>query len=240
MIAILFFVIAILYSMVGFGGGSSYIAILALFNTPYQLIPITALLCNIVVVSGNIPHFFRNGHVDFKFAIPFTLGSIPLSYLGGAIPISRETFLLLLGGCLAVAGLRLLTFDLIAPKYNEAKPPNPAISFLVGSVLGFISGLVGIGGGIFLSPILLLFRWAQPKTVASTASIFIFVNSLAGLFGQISKGLDINVNSIWPLLVVVLIGGQVGSSLSSGWIPQKTVRNLTACLIIFVSAKLLF
>ena len=236
----LFFIVALLYSLVGFGGGSSYIALLALFNVPYQSIPQVALVCNLIVVAGGAIHFIRKGYFSFPLFWPFILGSIPLAFLGGRIPVSKEVFYILLGLSLVIAGLRLFLFNKLT-NYENVEKPNWKLGIAVGGILGLLSGMVGIGGGIFLAPILLNLRWGKPKQVAATASLFIFVNSISGLSGQIIKtGSLINISSYWPLFLAVLLGGQIGSSLGSGKVVSHSwIRSLTAALVLFVGIRLL-
>jgi hypothetical protein len=178
LISVLFLIIAILYSTVGFGGGSSYIAILALSNYPYESIPVIALICNLIVVSGGTAHYYKKGHLKWNLFWPFAISSIPLSFLGGLIKINKETFLILLGICLLLAGFRLLVMDRIKLDYKKTKEMKPKTGILIGGLLGLLSGLVGIGGGIFLAPILHTFRWGLPKQIAGTATLFICERSV--------------------------------------------------------------
>ena len=240
-LSLLFAAIALLYSAVGFGGGSSYIALLALYGYSYEVIPSLALICNLIVVSGGLVLFFKRGHFAPRLFWPFALSSIPFSFFGGLIPISNELFLLVLGVSLLLAGLKLLFIDRLKPCESHSLP-SPFIALALGAGLGFLSGLVGIGGGIFLSPLLLLMRWGEPKQIAATAAAFIFVNSLAGLLGQIVKtGPETELWSYWPLFIAVFVGGQIGSRLSSGTrVSQKAIKMLTAGLVIFVGLRILF
>ncbi|PKL76018.1 MAG: sulfoacetate transporter, partial [Candidatus Melainabacteria bacterium HGW-Melainabacteria-1] len=211
--AALFFGVALLYALVGFGGGSSYTALLFLFGLPYALIPTISLLCNLIVVSGGSWHFCRQGHYVPRLFWPFALSSVPMAFVGGLLPIGKELFLLLLGLSLFCAGLRLLWVETAAQGRETALPPVP-LALLIGAVLGLLSGLVGIGGGIFLAPLLLNLGWGRPKQVAATASLFILVNSLAGLLGQwLKQGNFADILPYWPLLLAVLLGGQFGSRL---------------------------
>ena len=242
LISILFFIIALLYATVGFGGGSSYIAVLALFEYPYEMIPILALVCNIIVVSGGAIHFTRKGHFSWSLFWPFTITSVPMAFLGGLLPISKDLFLILLGCSLLLAGLRLLAGNRIDKDFDKTKEINFKIALPAGGALGLLSGLVGIGGGIFLAPILLLLKWGRPKQVAATASMFIFINSLFGLTGQLIKhSFPVEVLSHWPLAFVVLVGGQIGSRLGAGTlISPKNVKDLTALLVMIVGLKIIF
>ena len=235
----LFFIIALLYAMVGFGGGSSYIALLVLFEVPYEAIPPVVLACNMIVVSGGSWLFVRRGHFQWELFWPLAAGSLPMAFIGGRIPLSREVFLLLLGVVLLIAGIRLLWVHKKGA-YAEIRPMQKGWGLLAGSILGLLAGLVGIGGGIFLAPLMLNCRWALPRQVAAVCSVFILVNSLAGLAGQLWKqAADVSVLIYWPLFVAVLIGGQIGSRLGSGKIPQAWIRTLTGVLVVFVGSRVL-
>jgi len=240
-LAILFFFVATFYSIVGFGGGSSYSALLLLFSVSYTIAPSISLICNIIVVAGGCFYFIKYGHLSWKTVLPFIIFSVPFSFLGGMVPISKFYFQLVLGVCLLIGALKMLCFT----KENfsnviEVKEPSLLSSSSVGIGLGFVSGLVGIGGGIFLAPIMYTFRWGKPKQIAATTSIFIFVNSLAGLIGQFQKGISFNLLSSFSLLfIAVLIGGQFGSLLCNLKISQRLVERLTALLILMVSSRLL-
>ena len=187
-LAILFLVTAILYSSVGFGGGSTYLALLLIWGIPYSIFPLIALSCNIVVVTGNCFNYIRAGNLKLKLLIPYLIGSIPLAYIGGAIPIEKKLFEILLFLVLATAGTSLLfnfkSYDDREESYR--KIPTP-ISIIIGGILGFASGIVGIGGGIFLSPILFLLKAAKPKHIVTAASLFILINSVSGVIGQLTK-----------------------------------------------------
>ncbi|MEO9600641.1 sulfite exporter TauE/SafE family protein [Parasphingorhabdus sp.] len=247
-LAILFMATAALYASVGFGGGSTYIALLALAATNYQLLPIVALLCNIVVVTGGVLRFQSRGLIDWSKIWPILLLSVPAAWLGGRVMVAQDSFMLLLGLSLVVAGLLLIIEPMINSKDVNARAGKWAghrlFAPIAGTGIGFLSGVVGIGGGIFLAPILLLTRWADGRRVAATASVFILVNSIAGLSGQVMKsGLDIGEEAIfayWPLLVSVLIGGQMGSHLASKALPEIWIRRLTALLILYVAVRLLW
>ena len=168
-LSILFFVTAILYSSVGFGGGSTYLALLLIWGIPYSIFPILALSCNIIVVSGNCFNYIRTGNLNLRLLLPFLLGSVPLAFIGGSLNIDKQIFELLLFLILMIAGILLLiNFNSYDDKNNKYKKIPSFISFLIGGVLGFFSGVVGIGGGIFLSPILFLLKAAKPKQIVNT------------------------------------------------------------------------
>ncbi|MCM2349248.1 MAG: sulfite exporter TauE/SafE family protein [Bacteriovoracaceae bacterium] len=234
-----FFMVAFLYSIVGFGGGSSYIAILGVSGTPYHLIPKIALICNLLVVSGGCYHYFKNDHFSKKLILPFILSSVPMSYLGGMFPIKEQTFFILLSFSLILVGLKIL---FVPDKQMSAiKDPSFLTSFLTGGSLGLLSGMVGIGGGIFLSPILINMGWARSKTAAAVASVFILVNSVAGLAGQLTK--DFNYHELYhyfPLFLSVIVAGQLGSRIGShSRISYDLIQKGTGLLILIVSMRLL-
>jgi uncharacterized protein len=241
-LTLVFLIIALVYSAVGFGGGSSYIAALALFDYPYESIPVIALICNVIVVSGGIYHFRNKGHFKWSLFWPYAVSSIPMAFIGGRIPISREIFLLLLGVCLFLIALRLLLFNRGAREYSEYKMPRIPLAFGLGGVLGLIAGMVGIGGGIFLAPLLLHLKWGLPKQIAATAALFILLNSLSGLAGQFVK--DASTSGLleyWPLFLSVFIGGQIGSRIGSGPVlSQRMIKYLTALLVLFVSLRIFY
>lgn len=239
-LGLIFFCIAIFYSIVGFGGGSSYIAFLVLFGEPLHLIPILALICNIIVVINGSGQYISRGHFSWQLTWPFIITSVPLAYLGGTLPIGGKVFQFLLAGSLLLAGARLLwsfrNYHNLA-RYNKISTP---LAFIIGGFLGLLSGIVGIGGGIFLSPILYFLKWGKPKQIATTCAIFILINSVAGIAGQLQKmgGEYIQVVDYWPLFLMVLLGGQLGSYLGSAKLDQRPIALLTGCLILFVSLRL--
>jgi len=231
-----------LYSSVGFGGGSTYLALLLIWGVPYFIFPVIALSCNIIVVSGNCFNYIRTGNLNLKLLIPYLIGSIPLAFIGGSLPIEKRFFEILLFLVLMAAGiLLLLNFKSYDDKEeNYRKIPIP-VSILIGGVLGFISGIVGIGGGIFLSPILFLIRAGRPKHIVTTASLFILINSVFGIFGQLTKNAVINeIPNYWYLLVAVLIGGQLGNFLNLKIFPTRILALVTAILVIFVALRMGF
>ena len=181
-LAIMFLVTATLYSSVGFGGGSTYLALLLIWGIPYSIFPVIALSCNIIVVSGNCFNYVKAGNLNLKLLLPYLIGSIPFSYIGGTLPVEKKIFEILLFIVLLIAGFLLLFTFKSCDSLNERYRKIPIlISVLIGGIVGFISGVVGIGGGIFLSPILFLMRAGYPKHIAATASLFILINSIFGL-----------------------------------------------------------
>jgi uncharacterized protein len=239
-LALLFFATALLYSAAGFGGGSTYTALLVLAAVDYRAVPIVSLLCNILVVSVGTWRFARAGHLDWRKAWPLFVTSVPAAWLGGRLMIGETLFVGLLAGLLLVAGLLMLW----QPRWQRVAQPVATqrwIEPLAGALLGFAAGVVGIGGGIFLAPLLYLLRWASPKRIAATCAAFILVNSIAGLVGQASKGLGTVgavIGDYWLLFPAVAVGGTIGASLGSDRLDPKWVRILTAILILYVAVKL--
>jgi len=240
---ILFFsVIAFIYSSVGFGGGSSYLAVLALYALPFKEIRLIALLCNIVVVSGGVYIYARHHQIDWKKISVLVGLSVPLAYIGAIIQISEDTFFIILGFTLIVAALLLWlkTNPAAVSGINEPQKNNALKNGLLGGSIGFLSGMVGIGGGIFLAPVLNLMRWDVPQKIAATASMFILVNSVSGLIGQLATVSYENLNYTMILLLcaAVFLGGQLGSRMSLRFNPL-VVRRLTALLVFFAGTEVL-
>ena len=239
-LSILFFITAILYSSVGFGGGSTYLALLLIWDIPYYIFPVLALICNIIVVSGNSINFIRTGNLKPKTIIPYLAGSIPFAFVGGSINLDKEIFEIILFLVLTFAGLLLL---INSNSYKENKLTIKIvpkyISILIGSILGLISGVVGIGGGIFLSPILFLLKAGYPRQIAATASLFILINSISGVFGQFTKQNVLNdIFNYWPLFILVLLGGQIGNFLNLRFLSNKILAIITSGLVIFVAIRI--
>ena len=240
-LSILFFVTAILYSSVGFGGGSTYLALLLIWEIPYYIFPVIALFCNIIVVTGNSINYIRAGNHNFKLLIPFLIGSIPLAFFGGTLKIDKEIFEILLFIILTIAGLLLLINNKSYEKEFVIKKINFLISVFIGSILGLVSGLVGIGGGIFLSPILFLLKADKPKNIVTTASLFILINSISGIFGQLTKESVLNEFFLhWPLFLAVFIGGLFGNFLNLKIFSNRALALITSILVIFVACRMGF
>ncbi len=246
-LALLFLFTAALYASVGFGGGSTYIALLALVDFDYRALPIIALLCNIIVVIGGTLRFQKRGLIPWQKIWPILILSVPAAWIGGRIIIDRDSFLVLLGISLAIASLLLV----IEPLFRERKhahqlqwPQKSWFTPFTGGAIGFLSGMVGIGGGIFLAPILLLTNWSDSRRIAATASVFILVNSVSGLAGQLMKSPweqgSVVLLPYWPLFLGVLIGGQIGSFLASKALPELWIKRLTALLILYVAIRILW
>ena len=241
-LSIFFFITAIFYSSVGFGGGSTYLALMLIWDIPYYIFPILALICNIIVVSGNSLNYVRSGNLNLKLLTPYLIGSIPFAFFGASISITKELFEILLFVILIIAGIFLLieskSFNDDQIKINSIPK---IISLLIGSIIGFTSGIIGIGGGIFLSPILFLMKAGYPKQIATTASLFILINSIFGVAGQLTKDIVFDeFLNYWPLFIVVLIGGQIGNFLNIKFLSGKTLAIITSLLVIFVAIRMGF
>ena len=241
LLALAFLVTALLYASVGFGGGSTYSALLALSGLDYRLLPLISLACNIVVVTGGSIRFARAGLTPWRKALVIVALGAPASFAGGLTPIKEATFLALLGASLVLTSLTML----IPVRENKDGAPSQFARWmpLAAAPLGYFAGLVGIGGGIFLAPLLHLARWHEARGIAATASLFILVNSLFGLAGQLLKnGPDLfgtALGAALPLLVAVVIGGQIGSLLAARLLPPQWIRWLTALLVLVVGVRLL-
>lgn len=239
--AALFLVTALLYATVGFGGGSTYNALLVLGGVDYRAIPTIALVCNVIVVTVASGRFARDGHVHWRRIWPLFTLSVPLAWLGGRIVVPEIAFVGLLAAALLTAGMAMLW----QPERGADRTDVRRASLLeaaIGGGLGFLAGLVGIGGGIFLAPVLHLLRWGGAKAIAGTCAVFILVNSLAGLAGQVPKsdGFDrvAALTANWALFPAVLLGGFAGSLLGSMKLKARYVRLLTALLVLYVGARL--
>jgi len=240
-----FLITAFLYASVGFGGGSTYNALLILYNVDYLLIPKIALTCNLIVVIGGTIRYQLNNLIPWKKVLPLIIFSAPFAWIGGRLPIDKELFLAILGISLLISGILLLIRK--EEIENFSKSVNSKIGIFLYSIMsvliGLISGLVGIGGGIFLSPILHLTKTIPSMNIAAISSVFIFVNSIAGLSGQFMK--DNNTNLInefvgyYWLFFAVLIGGSIGTYFGIKTFHPKIVRRLTAILVIYVSLRIL-
>ncbi len=239
-LSIFFFITAILYSSVGFGGGSTYLALLLIWDIPYYIFPIIALLCNIIVVSGNSFNYVRAGNHNFKLLVPFLIGSIPFAFFGGTLKIEKDIFEVLLFFVLSIAGILLLINNKSYENNNlTTKKLNFIASFFIGSILGLVSGIVGIGGGIFLSPILFLLKSEKPKIIVTTASLFILINSISGILGQLTKeNILIEISNYLPLFLCVFIGGLIGNYLNLKIFTSRILAIITSFLVLFVSIRM--
>ncbi len=234
----IFFFIALFYSSVGFGGGSSYLAILSLIITDFYEIRSTALILNICVVSIGTMVYIKNGILKPKLLWPFFVLSIPMAYLGALVKLSQNGFFLLLGSALFLAGIFML-LKFVQSKLESVELSNSK-KILLGGSIGLLSGMSGIGGGIFLSPVLNLLKWKDSRIIASLASVFILVNSIAGIVGlNVAGTFKLDYELIYKLIIAVVLGGSLGSYLSSKKFNLKILGILTALLVLYVGLKLI-
>jgi len=236
-----FLVIATLYSSVGFGGGSSYLALLAIVFTSFFAIRSTALICNLVVVSSSSYLYFQKGHLDFKKFLPFIITSIPMAFIGARFRLEESTFFIILGGALIISAAALI-FQTLKPKNSEEVNPNypPYMTYFLGAGIGLLSGLVGIGGGIFLAPILNHMKWDKSIKIAALASFFILVNSVSGIGGLLTKGtFELPWVEAIGLIIAVFIGGQIGIRLSLSKLTGNGIKIVTAILVLIVGIRVL-
>ncbi len=241
LLLISFFVIALVYSSVGFGGGSSYLALMAqpFFALLPEVIRPTALLCNIVVVTGGTIIFYKQGKIVWKEIWPFLIASVPMAFVGGFWKLQDSMFFILLGFTLLIASA-FLWIQQDAQPVSSSRIDSTISKTIIGGLIGFLSGLVSIGGGIFLSPILHFLNWAEAKKISALASVFILVNSISGLIGQFSRGLpNLDWQLMTLLLVAVFLGGQIGSRLGSKKFKPMYVRRITAMLILVAALNIL-
>lgn len=234
----LLFIVAFLYASVGHGGASGYLALGAIFNLAKEVMRPTALLLNLFVSLTSFIQFYRGKHFIFNIFWPLAIASVPMAFLGGRISIDTGYYKIALGILLLIPVVRFLFFPNIA--VDQIKKSNTGLSLLIGAIIGFISGVIGIGGGIILSPLLLLLKWTDQKQTAAISALFIFVNSLSGLLGQWSKGtLHFNTNMI-GYVAVAFAGGLCGAYFGAMKFNQNVLRILLALVLIFASYKLIF
>jgi uncharacterized membrane protein YfcA len=230
-LAPLFFLAALVYASVGFAGGSTYTAILSIADVDYRIIPVVSLCCNIIVSAGGCWRYARNGLLDWRRVLPWVALSVPMAFLGGLLPVSKVAFFGVLGVVLLLAGVNLLAGKNIGDSaYNSSSTKN-SLALVCGAGLGFLAGMTGIGGGIYLAPLMHFLKWGNARQIAATCSFFILINSLAGILGQFLKlndaGVMADAVSYWLLALSVLLGGAIGSwlgavRLSFGWVTKAT------------------
>tara|TARA_B100001121_G_scaffold207317_1_gene181363 strand:- start:319 stop:978 length:660 start_codon:yes stop_codon:yes gene_type:complete len=213
-----------------------------IWDIPYYIFPIIALICNVIVVSGNSLNFLRSGNINIKLLWPYLIGSIPFAFVGGSISLGKASFEMVLFFVLFLAGIFLLLESRsYEKKNNNFNSINKYLSFSIGSAIGFVSGVVGIGGGIFLSPLLFLMKAGYPKHITSSASLFILINSIFGILGHLTKKqVSTEIFDFWPFFLVVFFGGQIGSFMNIKIFSNKTLALLTSFLVIFVAVRMGF
>lgn len=233
----LLFLVAFLYASVGHGGASGYLALMALFSVTPEVMKPTALLLNLFVSLTSFIQFYRGGHFRWKVFWPFALASVPLAYIGGLVVVDGSIYKKILGLLLIVPIIRFYFFS--NAKVENEKETNFALSMLIGGIIGFLSGLIGIGGGILLSPILLLLKWTDQKQTAAISALFIFVNSVSGLAGQLTKGIHFT-NDMYTYVVIAFIGGLCGAYFGALKFKQTILKNVLATVLVLAAYKLLF
>ncbi len=234
---VLLFMVAFLYSSVGHGGASGYLALMALFGFAPEAMKPTALLLNLFVAGTAFLQFYRGKHFNWKIFMPLALASVPMAFLGGLIALDPEIYKKTLGVFLLIPVLRFIYPG--PPATGKARSPKWNLSVLLGAGIGFLSGLIGIGGGIILSPVLLLLKWTDQKQTAAISALFIFVNSLSGLGGQFTRGVQFS-QDMMLYVVLAFLGGLAGSYFGSLRFRQNTLKYLLALVLLLASIKLLF
>ena len=238
LICLLIFFVAALYSSVGHGGASGYLAVLSFFAVSPEKMSTTALMLNVLVAGLATWSYYRAKHLSMKLAWPFILASIPGAFVGGTIRISEKAYFLLLALVLLFAAFRLVFSSHAGADQMSDKPVNPGISLPVGAGIGILSGIVGVGGGIFLSPIMLLMKWASVKHTAAVSALFIVVNSLAGLGGRVLRG-SFDVSTSIPIVVAAFAGGLLGSYFGASKFSGLVLRRILGIVLAIAAFKLI-
>ena len=234
---LLLFLVAFLYSSVGHGGASGYLALMALFSFTPEVMKPTALLLNLFVAGTAFVQFYRGKHFIWKIFLPLALASVPMAFLGGMITIDASIYKKILGCLLLIPIARFIFFKNIP--VDNLKEPGIGLPAVIGAVIGFLSGLIGIGGGIILSPIILLLKWTNQKQTAAISALFIFVNSLSGLGGQLTRGIQFSTDMV-AYVAIAFTGGLLGSYFGSLRYRQDLLKYLLAGVLLLASVKLLF
>jgi len=233
----LLFLVAFLYASVGHGGASGYLALMAIFSVAPDVMKPTALMLNLFVSLTSFIQFYRGGHFQWKIFLPLALASVPFAFLGGMVTVDADIYKKILGVLLLLPIIRFLFFRNAG--VTEMKKPDMAISLLTGATIGFLSGLIGIGGGIILSPVLLLLKWTDQKQTAAISALFIFVNSLSGLGGQLVKGIQFS-SEMWFYVAIAFLGGLFGAYFGSLKFNQNVIKYMLAMVLMVAAWKLIF
>jgi uncharacterized membrane protein YfcA len=242
-LSIIFIFVSMLYSSVGLGGGSTYIALLTIFEINYLLVPTIALTLNIIVTSIGIFNFLKGRFIDLRLILPFIVISIPMSYLGSSLSLPQNVFLWFLLVTLLLVVIRIYFIGNLSLDLELSKIGKIVFSLSFGAILGFIAGAVGIGGGIYLVPLIIIFNLATEKQAAAAGAIFIWFNSVAGVIARYNRGVY-DFESMLPLIGAVIVGGYIGSHYGSfKFTPlmiQRTLGIVVIFAIFFISRKLVF
>lgn len=233
----LLFIVAMLYSSVGHGGASGYLALMAVYAFTPDVMKPTALILNLFVSLTSFIQFYRGEHFKWKIFLPLAIASIPMAFIGGLIVMEASVYKKILGSLLFIPVIRFLFFANVPD--HELKKSNVILSVLIGCFIGFLSGLIGIGGGIILSPILLLLKWTNQKQTAAISALFIFVNSLSGLAGQLTKGINISPDML-SYVAIAFAGGLCGAYLGALKFNQNILKNTLAVVLMMAGWKLIF
>ncbi len=233
---ILLFLVAFLYASVGHGGASGYLALMAIFSIAPDVMKPTALLLNLFVSLTSFIQFYRGGYFRMKLFLPFALASVPFAFIGGLISIDASVYKQILGWLLLLPVIRFFFFTNI--KVKDQKQHSLLLAIGIGAVIGFLSGLIGIGGGIILSPVLLLLRWADMKQTAAISALFIFVNSLSGLAGQFTKGIHFTAD-MYLYVMIAFAGGLAGAYIGAARLKQGMLKYMLATVLLIAAVKLL-
>jgi len=231
------FLVAFLYSSVGHGGASGYLALMAIFAISPEVMKPTALLLNLFVSLTSFIQFYRGKHFNWKIFLPFAIASVPMAFVGGLITLDAGIYKKILGLLLLIPIIRFIFFANLKP--SELKESNTLLSLVIGAAIGFLSGLIGIGGGIILSPVLLLLKWTDMKQTAAISALFIFVNSIAGLAGQLQKGIQFSPD-MYMYVAVAFVGGICGAYFGSLKFKQTILKYMLAAVLMLAAYKLLF
>ena len=233
----LLFLVAFLYASVGHGGASGYLALMAIFAFSPDVMKPTALLLNLFVSITSFIQFYRGKHFNWKIFLPFAIASVPMAFVGGLITVDADLYKKILGVLLLVPIGRFLFFNNVTQ--DELRKGNPVLSLFIGATIGFLSGLIGIGGGILLSPVLLLLKWTDMKQTAAISALFIFVNSLAGLGGLLTKGIEFSPD-MYVYVAIAFVGGICGAYFGSLRFRQNVLKYMLSAVLMLASYKLLF
>lgn len=231
LLAVIFFIVAFIYSSVGLGGGSSYTALMAIFGMNVLAIPMISLVLNLFSTTAGSFNFIRHKHANFKLIAPFLVSSIPMAYMGGYLQVPKEIFYWLLLISLVFVAARIYLWKSMSINLNLDQKGKIILSLISGSVLGLVAGIVGIGGGIYLVPLIIILGLGTEKEAAACGAIFIWLNSLAGLISR-SQFNSIDLMNYIPLIVAVFIGGYMGSLLGSSRFSPKLMEKLLGVVII--------
>ena len=235
-IVIAVFLVAVLYSSVGHGGASGYLGVMAFLAVAPEVTRPTALVLNLFVASIAFVQFYRAKHFDWKIFLPFAVASVPMAFVGGMIHLPTTIYKIILGVTLILAAIRLA---INLKSEREPNAPQIWICLIIGAILGLVSGLVGVGGGIFLTPILLLFNWTETKKAAGISALFILVNSISGLLGNRAQVLELP-STVWIWITAAVIGGIIGATLGSFRFNSLTLRRVLAVGLLIAGVKLIF